>query len=184
MTITRTRKTRTPQIRQGDIFKNVEYIKRIKEKSGILEIAKINFPLVIVLSQECDLTQDYQTRKNPKNQDKWLFSVLVAPLYNAEGVYQGTHLSELGYKMRQINKQKTEGTHLRNNETPRYHYIEFPDDVPIVPSIIDFKHYFSVYVEYLRSIKGKNFICSVSPLFREDITFRFANYLARIGLPP
>ncbi|MCL5267669.1 MAG: hypothetical protein M1469_06160 [Bacteroidetes bacterium] len=179
-------KPRKSRIFQGDIFKDVEYIEYVREKSGILEVSKINFPLVIVLSQDCDLEQDAHLRdlkEQKSTQDKWLLSVLVAPLYNAEHVYQGEHLSELDLRMQQINKNRTPGTTLRNNETPRYHYLEFPSPIPIVPSVIDFKHYFAVNVKYLSSIRRKNFICSVSPLFREDISLRFANYLARIGLP-
>lgn len=179
-------KPRKSRIFQGDIFKDVEYIEYVKEKSGILEVSKIAFPLVIVLSQDCDLKQDADsrhTKEDASSQDKWLLSVLVAPLYNAEHVYQGEHLSELHLTMQQINKNRTPGKTLRNNETPRYHYLEFPPSTPIVPSVIDFKHYFAVNVKYLASIRCKNFLCSVSPLFREDISQRFANYLARIGLP-
>ncbi len=179
------RTSRKPRILQGDIIKDVEYIEYVNEKSGVLEISKISFPVVIVLSQDCDLENDYKNRtsRTSTSQDKWLLSVLVAPLYNAEHVFLGEHLSELGLRMQQVNKEKTPGKYLRNNEIPRYHYLEFPSSIPIVPSIIDFKHYFAANLNYLRSIKQKNFVCSVSPLFREDISQRFANYLARIGLP-
>jgi hypothetical protein len=169
-----------------DIYKDIDYIEYVKEKSGVLEVSKITFPLVIVLSQDCDLAQDFNSRlkdSSSVNQDKWLLSVLVAPLYNAEHVYQGDYLSNLGLKMQGINKMKSPGNNLRKNEIPRYHYIEFPADIPIVPSVIDFKHYFAVNLNYLKLMKRKNFVCSISPLFREDISIRFANYLARIGLP-
>lgn len=72
------------RITQGDIYKNIEYIEYISEKDGNLEISKIDFPLVIVLTQDCDLMQDYKyrwSRSRPKNNDKLLLSVLVAPLY-------------------------------------------------------------------------------------------------------
>lgn len=85
--------------------------------------------------------------------------------------------------MQEINATKTPGDNLRKNETQRYHYLEFPAVINIVPSVIDFKHYFSVNVEYLRSLKRTNFICQVSALFREEISHRFASFLARIGLP-
>ncbi len=85
--------------------------------------------------------------------------------------------------MAEITKNKTPGKTLRKNQTPRYHYLEFPSNVPIVSSVIDFKHYFTVNVEYLKKHKKKNFICQVGPLYREDISQRFASYLSRIGLP-
>lgn len=67
---------------QGDIFKDIEHIEYAIENSGILEISKIAFPLVIVLTQDCDLKQDFLERKDAtkKSQDKHLLSVIVAPL--------------------------------------------------------------------------------------------------------
>jgi len=184
--INRVRRGNINRISQGDIFKDVEFIEYIAEKEGIIEISKIKFPLVVVLTQDCDLDEDFKFRwGRPKKetQDKVLFSVLVAPLYNIEHVYLGKHLEELGLKMQQINKKETPGKKLRQNQTPRYHYLEFPTDIPIIPSVIDFKHYFSVNVKYLKKIKKTNFICNVPPLYREDISHRFASFLSRIGLP-
>ena len=47
----------------------------------------------------------------------------------------------------------------------------------------DFKHYFSVSVAYLEKLRPKHFVCRLSELYREDLSQRFAAYLARIGLP-
>ncbi len=178
--------TRISRICQGDIIKNIEYIESVSEKNGIIQIYRILFPHIIVLTQDCDLAQDYSVRwgkKGQKNEDKKILSALVAPLYNVEHIYEGTHLSELGHTMQIINKSKTPGRNLRNNETPRYHYLEFTENIPIVPSVIDFKHYFSLNLEYLKKIKRENFVCKVSEIYREDISQRFASYLARIALP-
>ncbi|WP_232514238.1 hypothetical protein [Burkholderia oklahomensis] len=173
---------RRRRICQGDIFREVECIERIAEKNGVIEVHKILFPLIIVLTQDCDLEQDANNRKKD-TQNTALLSVLVAPLYNAEHVFQGEHLSDLGLKMAQITKGRTPGIDLMRNEKPRYHYVDFPDDVPLVPSIADFKHYFSVHVSYLESIRKTNFVCRLSDLFREDVSQRFSAYLGRIGLP-
>jgi hypothetical protein len=110
-------------------------------------------------------------------------SVLMAPLYNVAHVYQGAHLSELDVRMEQVPNRGSTGNFLRNNERPRYHYLEFEDDVPIVPSVIDFKHYFSATVKYLMELKPTSYVGTVAPLFREDIAQRFATYLSRVGLP-
>ncbi len=173
-------------VSQGDIFKDVDYIEYVVEKDGVIEASKIRFPLIIVLSQECDLRYDFKFRSaksETKTQDKLLLSVLVAPLYNVEHVYAGEQLSELNIIMEPINRNKTPGEDLRKNLRPRYHYLEFPADIPIVSSVIDFKHYFSVNVDYLRELKKENFVCKVSELYREDISHRFASFLSRIGLP-
>lgn len=183
----RVKKQRVPRICQGDVFKDIEYVEYISEKEGNLEVSRIIFPLVTVLTQDCDLEQDYNSRwskkEDKKDQDKFLLSVLVAPMYNAEHVYQGEHLSELKMKMQKIKRKGTSGNDLRNNQKPRYHYLEFPPEIHIVPSVIDFKHYFSVNIKQLKKLKRTNFICSIPPLFREDISQRFASFLARIGLP-
>lgn len=173
------------RISQGDIYKNVEFIEYVAEKEGNIEVSKIIFPLVIVLSQDCDLVQDCKFRygrPRKTTQDKYLLSVLVAPLYNLEHVYVGEHLSRLDLQMEPIKRKATPGEYLIKNERPRYHYLEFPQEIPITPSVIDFKHYFSVNVEYLRKIKS-NLICRVSPVYREDISQRFASFLSRIGIP-
>lgn len=174
------------RISQGDIYKDVEFIEYAIEKDGVIEISKIIFPFVIILTQDCDLQQDYSVRwakSGSSDHDKKLISVIVAPLYNVEHVYLGDHLSDLKMKMTTITKNKTPGKTLRQNQTPRYHFIEFPQNIPIVSSVIDFKHYFTVNVEYLKKHKQNNFICQIGPLYREDVSQRFSSFLSRIGLP-
>jgi hypothetical protein len=161
-------------------------IEYVVEKSGTLAVSKIVFPLVVVITQDCDLQQDhlFHWSRTPKTtQDKWLLSALVAPLYNVEQVYQGVHLSDLGMKMEPINSKKSPGQYLRNNERPRFHFVSFPKFLPIANSVIDFKHYFSVNIKYLRKLRRTNFVCQLSPLYREDVLQRFSAYLSRIGLP-
>jgi hypothetical protein len=104
-------------------------------------------------------------------------------MYNAEHVFQGTHLHDLELKMAEINKRKSPGEMLMQNEKPRYHYISFPPEVSIVPMVVDFKHYFSVSANYVRKVRSKAFVCRLGELYREDLSQRFAAYLARIGLP-
>lgn len=183
----KTRQSRESRVVQGDVIRDVELVEYVKEKRGIIEVSKIIFPVAVVLTQDCDLAQDFKFRwsrdNRPTTQDKFLLSVLVAPLYNVEHVYEGTQLSELDLQMASINKKKTPGEYLRNNERPRYHFVDFDPSVPVVPSVVDFKHYFSVNGIYLKGLKRTHFVCRVPPLFREDLSLRFANYLARIGLP-
>jgi hypothetical protein len=115
--------------------------------------------------------------------DKRLLSVLVVPLYNAEHLILGTHLSDLKMTMTTMSKKTREIDYLKNNERPRYHYLDFPDEIPIVAQVADFKHYFSSHLRYLESIRSRQFVCRISDMFREHHSQRFAAYLARIGLP-
>jgi len=182
----RVKKEPLARICQGDVLRHVEYIEYVAEKSGVIEVSKIVFPLVIVLTQDCDLEQDNRDRQveqPPRNQDKWLLSILVAPLYNAEHVYDGEHLSELNMTMEPVKRSRTPQKYLKTNQRLRYHYIEFPEEYRIAPSVIDFKHYFAVNARYLQAARQKHLVYSVPPLFREDISHRFAAYLSRIGLP-
>ncbi len=175
------------RIVQGDILSDVEYIESVSVNDGILEVKKIVFPLVLVLTQDCDLTWDYENRINetPSNQDKFLFSAIVVPLYNYEHFIFGKHLSDLHQTMVQIssNPNKTDNKNLKQNETPRYHYLEFPEKIPIVASVIDFKHYFTVNIVNLTEHKKEHYVCTLGKLFRERVSQRFSNYLSRIGLP-
>jgi len=178
---------RHKRLSQGDIYRDVEWFESVTQSEDIITVEKVTFPYVIVLTQECDLKFDYEFRwgklKDKENQDKYLISVLVAPIYNAEHVYVGEHLSEIGLKMTSVPKKHSSGDVFRQNKNPRYHYLEFPTKTRMVESVIDFKHYFSVNVEYLKSIQKSNFVFRVGKLFREDISHRFASFLCRIGLP-
>jgi len=182
----RIRRRRHRRICQGDIIRNVELIEHVHESRNYIEVSKINYPLIVVLTQDCDLQQDYGVRwgrERPSTQDQAICSVLVAPIYNVEHVYQGLHLSELNMRSQVINKNKSPGMTLRSNQQPRYHYLEFPAGVPLPPGVVDFKHYFSVNVMYLRKRKTADFVCQLAPLYREALSLRFANHLSRIGLP-
>lgn len=176
-------------INQCDIFRDVEFIEYVKEDASSIEVSKIIFPQVIVLTQACDLQQDYNARKRwnetkEGNQDKFLISVIVAPIYNFEDFRQGNHLEQLGLSMEPKGRRnKSLCENIIKNENKRYHYLNFAEDVELVESVIDFKHYFTVTVSYLNSIYKEKYVCSVDSLYRELILQRFSNFLARIGLP-
>jgi len=174
------------RISQGDILRDVEYVEHVTEEDGAIVVSDILFPLVVVLTQDCDLEQDAKCRTAeppPKTQDKRLFSVLVAPLYNIEHVYQGEHLSDLGITGEQVPRKGNAGHYLLTNQRPRFHYLELPPETKIVPSVVDFKHYFSVDAGYLRGVRETNLVYSLPVPYREDICQRFASFLSRIGLP-
>ena len=66
------------RIQQGDIISDVEYIEYADVEDGVVKISKIRFPHVIVLSQECDLTWDYESRdRQRKNQQEGKFVAKV-----------------------------------------------------------------------------------------------------------
>ncbi len=174
------------RIRQGDIFSNVPYFESYDESEGEFELTIYKFPYVVVLTQDCDLEQNKSARLKIEGEsdiienDKHLFSLLVAPLYNSEHLISGEHLKEIGISAQRQNS-KLKGP-IISNQNPRYHYIEFKDDVIIPNSIIDFKHYFSISLEYMEE-HLENRVCGINPIYRELVSQRFSNYLSRIGLP-
>lgn len=184
------------RINQGDIYRDIEYIENVLIENNEIKVSKIIFPLVVVLTQDCDLQQDSAYRiedvQTPNSDNSRLFSVIVAPLYNEEMFLAGEHLNDnktITMKMTEIpkygkkSKITTQYNNLINNETPRYHYLEFPENVGIVNSVIDFKHYFTVNIDNLMKYKESRFVCKISELYRENVSQRFAFFLSRIGLP-
>ncbi len=188
-TIVKVYKETSSIINQCDIFKNIEFIEYVKEVDSVIEVSKIIFPKVIVLTQACDLLQDHNARKRNEsdelaNQDKFLISVIVAPLYNFEDFRLGEHLSQIGLNMQNMGRRsKSKCGNIIQNEDKRYHYLNFDKNVPITECVIDFKHYFTVNINYLDSVYKEQYICSIDSLYRELISQRFSNFLSRIGLP-
>ncbi len=180
------------RISQGDIYKDVWCFENISQDNNSLKINRIFFPYVVVLTQDCDIQQhdEYVGQKSGQ-----LFSVLVAPIYNVASFMEGKHLEEMHLsspsyisskgKILESTGQKinSEGQLIINNQIARYHYLNFENNIEVPPSIVDFKHYFSLGVNYLKNDKNKDFVCRLKPLYRELLTQRFSNYLSRIGLP-
>lgn len=168
------------RISQGDIIKDIE--NKISLPSG--DIISYTFPYAIILSQDCDLAQDFTQRfneKESKNNNGLIFSVLVLPLYEAALFRKGTHLSGIGWEMENINSERYKI--ICSNNNPRYHYLSFSDTHLIEPSIIDFKHFFTIDIQQFYLIRKEQTILTISSLYREQISHRFVHYLSRIGLP-
>ena len=191
MTIIRTINHADGRIHQADIYRDVDFIESYQENDGNILIRKIIFPVALVLTQECDLFEEYNMRmkktesqEEEKEQNQVLLSVLMAPLYNKEHYFNGEHLSDIHIITRHISRNKNkEGGFIEKNKLPRYHFLEFDGSIPLAPSIVDYKHYFTVSVAYLEMLKqGGALICSIDSLHRDNISDRFAFYLARIGL--
>lgn len=181
----------TYRISQGDIFKDVPYLESYHDdNNGTCEIRIVTFPYVLVINQECDLEQNKNNRDKANTQektnscsliDKHLISILVLPLYNARQVIDGNHLDKLGIQSQIFNSKIKDNLFINKNE--RYHYLEFDLQTPIPPSIIDFKHFFTVSLDWLEAHLNSNRIASIDPLYREYVCQRFANFLSRIALP-
>lgn len=160
---------------QWDIFKDISFI--IAEFPS--EWEQINIPYWIVLTQDCDLLQDFNMRnENWDNNDKYLRTILVAPCYLYEDFCKWEHI--IWYNMHKY-EWKWAKKIINNDEYKRLHYLEKSDFTP--EFVIDFKHFYTITREIIYNNYNKTYICSVSELYRENLSQRFTNFLWRIWLP-
>lgn len=93
------------------------------------------------------------------------------------------HLEALGRTMpRQNSKQ---WSLIRTNQNPRYHFLASWTPLQVPELVVDFKHFFALPTEVLRCLytNEEHSIARLRCPYREDLSQRFAAYLARIGLP-
>jgi len=172
------------RICQGDIFEGYVH-ESSKVVNDVLETLVINFPFIIILTQDCDLESDSRNRDQSvterKNNDKYLQEILFAPAYKAESFRAGDHLSNFNLKMETFNTKTW--PYLTSNQKERYHYFPENQDSKIPALVVDFKHYYTLPREDVYAIYPEKYKVSIDTLYREDLSQRFAHYLSRIGLP-
>ncbi len=171
---------------QGDILKDVMSIEwdiTSEDTNDISLITKINFPYILILSQDCDLDHDFKNRndQDAEKHDAYLQSILVCPAYLMAEFKDGVHLKELEMQMEK--KGGDNWKKIKKNLDPRYHYLPSYTQFQIPELIIDFKHYYTVPVKFLYQVYPKHYVASIEELFRESLCQRFSFYLSRIGLP-
>lgn len=170
------------RICQGDIFRNIVIIEGVGIENDDLVVTERSLVYAVVLSQDCDLEQDFSSR-NPSggSHDKHIPSILICPAYPAAQVKEGTHLGD-EFKMQAMNSALYKP--ILQNNSPRYHFLEGFGEFQVPELIIDFKHFFTLKRDiFYRDFKSDNYLASISEVFRESLCQRFANYLSRIGLP-
>lgn len=161
---------------QGDVLRDVDLV--TGRRDGAME--DFSLPYCIVMSQECDLEQDFKQRKEKSvDHDKNLLTILICPAYPDEQFFQGIHLSEKN--MKSFNAKEAE--RLKGNDVfNRFHHL--PELEGTIPGlVVDFKHFFTVPRDLLYEQYRERYLVSLNELFRERLSQRFANYLSRIGLP-
>ncbi len=70
------------------------------------------------------------------------------------------------------------------NQVVRYHYLEDFPDLQIPELVVDFKHCITAPQNVLyRQEHNAGYLGTVSELYRECLSGRFAHYLSRVALP-
>jgi hypothetical protein len=153
------------------------------EAAQEIAIVTRSLPYAVVLSQECDLHQDQQNRTSQKQttQDKYLHSVLLGPAYPAESFKAGQHLKLLNVLCQTWGSDRWKS--LQQNNIDRFHFLPAAGPLQVPDMVIDFKHFLTAPRGTLVNLKPGAYIASLGQLFRENLSQRFANFLARIALP-
>jgi len=180
---------------QGSVYRDVRALVCCTpvDPSAHFTLEEWEFPYAVAMSQECDLYQDHERRRQEAKEgsaqseqpdhDKLLPSVLMCPAYHGASLREGAHLDALGRRMPRQNS--AQWNWIKTNQNPRYHYLASWVPLQVPELVIDFKHFFTIPTEVLRTdyTTEEHNIARLGCLYREDLSQRFTAYLARVGLP-
>lgn len=180
------------RISQGDLFRDIaiRLLSGEPTPDGDMNVQETIYNYAIVLSQECDLEQDYVNRQKAEGEvnedvkhDKYLPTILLAPAYLGQSLREGNHLALLNLRMERYNSSRWDP--ITKNENKRYHFISSATEINVPELVVDFKHYFTVPRDffYPTFFNERHYVASLNPLFREDLSSRFGHFLSRIGTP-
>lgn len=172
---------------QGEILENAVQIRPTLESveanvEGELAVEPVVHELVIVMSQDCDLDQDY-TRRAAGNQGT-LPNTLLCDVYRAEALRAKIQEQyELG---RQDWKKR-----IAQNQNERFHYLEKVGRQQdflgegLTALALDFKIYFTLPTDelYARLTRGIRRRCILNTPYSEHLAHRFFKFQSRVALP-
>ncbi len=180
--------TESDLVCQGDVFQSVKYYFSIKEDNDGVDIIELTFPFVVVLSQACDTyfmsdLVNKSTSSQPSSNKKFMYSYLVAPIYNLESLKSGDFfVSDLPINMRkepQFNSKEKEIA--ASDMHYRYYLFKSSSIYDNNEAVIDFKHYFTLNAIDLMAQR----VNRVGNFDREHtlkIVNKFAAFLTRVGI--
>ncbi len=138
-------------------------------------------PLVVVLSQDCDVEQDYKKRSSAGR--PFLPNLLLADVFEAEILHEKLHTEE--------NTSSKEWRKIKENHTPRFQFLNSVSadqdalGVGLPGLAVDFRLCFSIRTdelyERLRLVLTKR-RCRLQTPYAEHLAQRFHSYQSRIPL--
>jgi hypothetical protein len=138
-------------------------------------------PLVIVLSQDCDVEQDYRKRQTTGR--PFLWNILLADVFEAERLHEKLHAEE--------NTNSSEWRKIRENHTPRFQFLNriAPDQDALAAGLpalaVDFRLCFSIRTDELYERLRLGLTrrrCRLQTPYAEHLAQRFHSYQSRIPL--
>ena len=172
---------------QGEILENVIEIRPTVEsvrsnREGEIEVFPIAHELAIVVSQDCDLEQDYNRRAG--GQAGTLPNTLLCDVYLAEilraKLQERDQLGRTDWRKR-----------IGQNQNERFHYLQRvrPDQdlqgQGLTAMALDFRLYFTIPTEelYVRLLTGIRRRCRLTQPYVEHLSHRFFKFQSRVALP-
>ncbi|MCL2115550.1 MAG: hypothetical protein FWH29_04940 [Methanobrevibacter sp.] len=121
------------RIHQGDLLRNFDFNYVSIDDTGQLYNDTVTLPYALILSQECDLENDFNSRQSLTREydklsqdkiksynDKLMQSILISPAFPSNKLREGTHLSEHEHVLK-INSKNWKI--VKQNNNPRYHFL-------------------------------------------------------------
>lgn len=170
-------------LRQGEILSDIAQLRFDTATLGTAASSgePMYHPYAVLISQDCDLEQDFTVRQKQIVSDKRLPNVLFCEVATAEELFG--RVKTLGSKL---------WDRIRINKDERYHFLQAVDgscdarQIGLPEMGIDFKRYFTIPTDeiYKRIEIGeaKRRCVLVSP-YLEHLSSRFAYFLSRVALP-
>jgi hypothetical protein len=171
-------------LRQGEILSDLDQFRLDVSTLSTDSIAGQPFrhPFAVLLTQDCDLEQDFTARQKGEVTDKLLPGLLFCQVAKAEELF-----SRLGGR-----RKEWERMNVDKNKNERYHFLQKVDascdaqQVGIDELGIDFKRYVTVpAAEVYRRIElgEAKRRCVLKSPYLEHFSSRFAYFLSRVALP-
>lgn len=180
-------------VRAGERLYQGEILTRVVEwvpsyaagaPNAVSTVSPMQYELAVVVTQDCDLAQDWSKRQSAPSEETDLTCVLLCRAVLAETAFS----SEERFRGKDLQKP------IRNNKNERYQYLA---EVPTTADgavqghqamLVDFKALFTVRTtELYRQLRvGENpqpRRFRLETPWAEHLQCRFAGYHARIGLP-
>lgn len=167
---------------QGDILKDLSLVSYDGlDDQGDSIFIKTSLQYAIIISQDCDLLNDFNFRqKEGSDSDKFLSNILILPAYLVNDFKQGTHRGDFKGKVWNGDLWKS----IKANKNQRFHYIQGDTKLFQIPEVIlDFKQVYAIQRGFLYQNLQNCYLSTICELYRENISIRYTQFLSRIGLP-
>ena len=169
-------------LRQGEIISGLfQYFRSLENKNSVegeTLLDEVTHPWAIVLTQTCDLEQDFKARSQEAKEEKKIPSILFCEVTTADKLKGGCGGSDLWKR-------------IKKNQDERYHFLQKvkPQEDSIEEGIselgVDFKRYFTLPTEEVyHQIKGKaKRRAQLNEPFNRHFISRFFRFQLRVALP-